>query len=423
MRHSKRKKLSTDDVERALKWYNARGPSLGHQHNDTEPSYVQVPDVGRLRDGEAIYAPEEQVIDLHEYALSSSYGNDGNGSELNNVICEASWISLEGNVVEEVESKGVNFPDASSLNSALLQYFQVITSVMLNDAISNSDRNSLLNDVKTNSKIGALVPFIVNFISTGMQRHSENQALNRRFLCIIDALLINPYLNLSPKPYLSRLVTQLLSTLITDRPNKMAAAAHDNIIKMDHVSYASQILKVALDKWSTPVNQLRQSCYKALTDYLCDPKSSLGSKFGALQALQACGPSALHECVLPNMDQILENLETKIHDWNHPSTNGHGTTGKFDKDKIHSLNLMKGTLLIAARTMIESKPGSIPYSSLYYHFGDSLSCVNLHILEPKVPSVGVEQPVKRKRVLQTSVQRSKKQKLAAHFSCSINSVL
>ena len=163
------------------------------------------------------------------------------------VICEASWISLEGNVIEEVDNaKGVNFPDASNLNSALLQYFQVITSVVLNDSISNSDRNSLMNDVKTNSKIGALVPFIVNFISNGMQRHSENQALNRRFLAIIDALLINPYLNLSPKPYLSRLVTQLLSTLITDRPNKIKDTAHDNIIKMDHVSYASQILKVAV---------------------------------------------------------------------------------------------------------------------------------------------------------------------------------
>ena len=183
-----------------------------------------------------------------------------------------------------------------------------------------------------------------------------------------------------------------------------------------------------LDKWSTPVNQLRQSCYKALTEYLCDPKSSLGSKYGALQALQACGPSALHECVLPNIDKILDNLETKIHDCsNKPSTNGHGETGgKFDKDKIHSLNLMKGALLISARTMIESKPGSIPYSSLYNHFGDSLSCGNLHILEkPKMPSSGSgEQPaVKRKRVVQTSVQRSKKQKLLAHFSCSINSVL
>ena len=102
---------------------------------------------------------------------------------------------------------------------------------------------------------------------------------------------------------------------------------------------------------------MRQSCYKALTEYLCDPKSSLGSKYGALQALQACGPSALHECVLPNMDKILENLETKIHDCsNQPSTNGHGATGKFDKDKIQSLNLMKGSLLISARTLIESKP-------------------------------------------------------------------
>ena len=61
MRHSKRKKLSTEDVERALKWYDAP-PSLGHQHNESDPSYVQVPDVGRLRDGEAIFAPEEQVI-------------------------------------------------------------------------------------------------------------------------------------------------------------------------------------------------------------------------------------------------------------------------------------------------------------------------------------------------------------------------
>ena len=189
-----------------------------------------------------------------------------------------------------------------------------------------------------------------------------------------------------------------------------------------------------LEKWSTPVNQLRQSCYKALTEYLCDPKSSLGSKYGALQALQACGPSALHECVLPNMDKILENLETKIHDCsNQPSTNGHGATGKFDKDKIQSLNLMKGSLLISARTLIESKPevhqltGST-YSSLYNHFGDSLSCIKLHILEkPKIlksaTSAGTEQTVKRKRMVQTSVQRSKKQRLSAHFSCSINSVL
>ena len=61
MRHSKRKKLSTEDVERALKWYDAP-PSLGHQHNESDPSYVQVPDVGRLRDGEAIFAPDEHVI-------------------------------------------------------------------------------------------------------------------------------------------------------------------------------------------------------------------------------------------------------------------------------------------------------------------------------------------------------------------------
>ena len=61
----------------------------------------------------------------------------------------------------------------------------------------------MLSDVKTNSKIGALVPFIVSFIANGMQKHSENQVLIKRLLCLCEALFLNPHLNLSPKPYVS----------------------------------------------------------------------------------------------------------------------------------------------------------------------------------------------------------------------------
>ena len=37
-----------------------------------------------------------------------------------------------------------------------------------------------------------------------MQKHSENQVLIKRLLCLCEALFINPHLNLSPKPYVSK---------------------------------------------------------------------------------------------------------------------------------------------------------------------------------------------------------------------------
>ena len=93
--------------------------------------------------------------------------------------------------------------------------------VVLTDANAGAEiRKALIEDVKTNSKIGPLLPLLVTFVGNGIQRHSENQTLVKRLLVLIEALFINPYLNMSPKPYLSHLVTALLSILITDRSNR-----------------------------------------------------------------------------------------------------------------------------------------------------------------------------------------------------------
>ena len=123
MRHSKRKRLSTEDVERALKWYDAP-PTLGHQFNEADPSYVQVPDVGRrLSNGETIYAPDEQVIDLHDFSLKPEAHEN-----LEHLSCEATWVSLEGNLVEDTL---MNFPESSH------QYYQALTGVILNDTTAD----------------------------------------------------------------------------------------------------------------------------------------------------------------------------------------------------------------------------------------------------------------------------------------------
>ena len=61
----------------------------------------------------------------------------------------------------------------------------------------------IIADVRTNPKIGTLLPWLVCFIRNGMQRHCENKTLMFRLLSLLQAVFSNSTLNLSPKPYVS----------------------------------------------------------------------------------------------------------------------------------------------------------------------------------------------------------------------------
>ena len=67
-----------------------------------------------------------------------------------------------------------------------------------------------------------------------------------------------------------------------------------------------------LNRWATPVNQLRSQTHRALREYLKDEKISYSSHYGALCALIALGPAVLDECLLPQMDQYLNNTKEKV---------------------------------------------------------------------------------------------------------------
>ena len=132
---------------------------------------------------------------------------------------------------------------------------------------------------------------------------------------------MNKYLNLYPKPYLSHLVTAILSSLKTDRGRPLQLS-HQNghhgrgiytdagggedlydETKIEHVPMAANILRYALDRWSTPVNLLRGQTLKALVVQFNDAGLSFVSHYGALRALIALGPRVIEEQVLPHLDR------------------------------------------------------------------------------------------------------------------------
>ena len=125
------------------------------------------------------------------------------------------------------------------------------------------------------------------------------------------------------------MVSALLSTLIATKDRYSAggendaAQRHQGWPQLEHVNYAAQILKLALEKWGTSVNQLKLQTHKALLAHLSDSKWSIISHHGALTALIALGPQVLETWVLPLMDRYLISLEGKMKEKCQIMSNGH----------------------------------------------------------------------------------------------------
>lgn len=147
--------------------------------------------------------------------------------------------------MHEDDGFSVEFPKSSNLSAPLMQYYNTTTSALLGESeelikvsilvclksffcnfcFSHYETEMLVfqavfDDVSSNPKISALLPFYVSFVRAGIQRQQQQQqqhhqqqlqqqqqhahvspVLMRRLLFFLQALFANPHLNFSPKPY------------------------------------------------------------------------------------------------------------------------------------------------------------------------------------------------------------------------------
>ena len=355
LRHAKRRKLTTKDVNEAFDLYDT-DPVLGHGGSDGS-TYTMLKEnaPNEYENLNILYVPDEKLIDLRTLALAPTPP-----IVASDACIQATWLSVEGHFYpENEEAKPVDFPQQAHVTPALMQYYSTVISVTLGDSEEMMSR--ITKDLEVNTKIGTLLPFIVNFIRNGMQKHCENKVLMRRLLCLLQALFSNSALNLSPKPYLSHLVTALLSSLIVDRPGQQSHHYQQQMngcLNVDHVQHASRILRQVLDRWSTPVNQLRSQTHRALRDYLKEDKISYSSHFGALSAMIALGPDVLEDCLLPQLEKYIQRTREKMQKAEEEQLAAVASFNLKDagfyesaKKKI-TLNLIWGTLIAAARCLI-----------------------------------------------------------------------
>ena len=159
----------------------------------------------------------------------------------------ASWLTVEG-----AAQPGA---DPLTLSPALMQYY----SALVTHVLGGSDKlcTTILRDIRSNTKLAPLLPYLVTFLRQGMKKYPDKPHLTIRLLRLMSAIFSNPHINLSPKPYLSHLVTALLTTIL---------GQEDLSISVDHIPLASSILSLALTRWATPVNQLKSQAFEGVCD-------------------------------------------------------------------------------------------------------------------------------------------------------------
>lgn len=317
MRHAKRRKLNSEDFNKALLWSNVE-PIYGYSSPEPLPSVF-------VKEAE-VFCPEDKEVNLCNLATSLGVFEQPKQPEV-----QAQWIAVEG-VIKTGPTNGPstskkNGGNTSSFND-LMGYYDQVTK-----AILGSDEDLLklaIDDIRRNARIAPLLPYLVNFVCIGVKKLSHDLIQLSKLLHTVRALVSNHSLYLGPKPYLHLLVEAVLYCILEP------LAASINPIN-DHWTLrdtAAQLLARIIREWSTPVNNLKDEVLSTLEDSFKDLTKPFCSHYGAAVAVTALGIKSIRERIYPHLAYYWPHLTTALEDCTYISAQV-----KADAQKVH------GTLL------------------------------------------------------------------------------
>uniref|UniRef100_A0A671M9L4 TAF6-like RNA polymerase II p300/CBP-associated factor-associated factor 65 kDa subunit 6L n=1 Tax=Sinocyclocheilus anshuiensis TaxID=1608454 RepID=A0A671M9L4_9TELE len=364
MRHAKRRKLSVEDFNRALRWSNTE-TVCGYGAQDALPFRP-------LKEGELFFV-EDREINLVELALAT---NIPKGCAETMVRVHVSYLDGKGNL----EPQGTVPTAVQSLSEDLLKYYQQITRAILGED-PHLMKVALL-DLQSNSKIAALLPYFVYVIS-GVKSVSHDLDQLNRLLHMVKSLVQNPYL------YLGSYVRSLVSSVMYCILEPLAASINPLNDHWTLRDYAALLLSHIFWTHGDLVSGLYHQILLSLQKVLSDPVRPLCSHYGAVVGLHALGWKAVERVLYPHLPAYWANLQAVLDDYSvsnaQVKADGHKVYGAILVAVERLLKMKALSLTLAAEGGCAGLPAGCPweewtpvslpamYCELYSFFGDSLA--------------------------------------------------
>ncbi|KAL2079316.1 hypothetical protein ACEWY4_025060 [Coilia grayii] len=323
MRHAKRRKLTVEDFNKALRWANVDAV-CGYGSQEPMPFRP-------AKEGELFFV-EDRDVNLVELALAT---NIPKGCAETMVRVHVSYLDGKGNL----EPQGTVPGAVQSLSEDLLKYYQQITRAILGED-PHLMKVALL-DLQSNSKIAALLPYFVYVIS-GVKSVSHDLEQLNRLLHMVRSLVQNPYL------YLGSYVRSLVSSVMYCILEPLAASINPLNDHWTLRDYAALLLSHIFWTHGDLVSGLYHQILLSLQKVLSDPVRPLCSHYGAVVGLHALGWKAVERVLYPHLPAYWANLQAVLDDYSVSNAQV-----KADGHKVY------GAILVAVERLLKMKALSL----------------------------------------------------------------
>ncbi|KAJ3158730.1 hypothetical protein HDU86_002695 [Geranomyces michiganensis] len=328
MRHGKRVRLTSDDLNHALRVRNV------------EPTYGW--SAGKASKFQLITQGTQQIyyVDEHELDLEDMLNGPLPPVPLD-VAYTAHWLAIEGvqpSIVQNpspAEISARHFAPSTialhattaALSHGLLQhpsmhrtpndalikstltkelqlYFEKVTEAVV--STSEELRALAVQSIAKDPGIQPLLPYIVQFISEQVSQNVRKLHITHAMMRLTRALLDNS--NLFVEPYLHQLIPNILTCIVAKR-------LCDDPTTQDHWAlrrYAALLASHICTTYGVTYQSLQPRVTKTLLRAFIDPVKPLSTAYGGLLGIKALGEEAVRILLVPNLPMFGERIKAVL---------------------------------------------------------------------------------------------------------------
>ncbi|KAG0164232.1 hypothetical protein DFQ28_007295 [Apophysomyces sp. BC1034] len=316
MRHSKRSKLTVDDMNAALRVKNVE-PLYGYACGDA-PNFRKTTTAASSHD---LYFAEDEEVDfdtilnkpLPKIPLDVSF--------------TAHWLAIEGvqpaipqnptpsdakaelltkRTKSHTVSNGISTDQVDVkplvkhvLSKELQMYFERITEAVLSE--DERLRSQAFESLRLDPGLHQLLPYFVQHIHKKVTQNHKNIDILEAMLSMAQSLLNNKHLFV--EPYLHQLIPPILSCLV-------GRTICENPQLQDHWATrhrAATLIATICNQYGKAYHTLKPRITKTLLRAFLDPAKPLTTQYGAIIGLYQLGPEVTRVLIAPNVKFYGEN--------------------------------------------------------------------------------------------------------------------
>lgn len=345
MRHSKRKLLTTGDVNNALKVLNIE-PLYGY--DQSQPLvfkealfgaggqtlyYIDDNEVEfeKLINQELPKIPRQTTFTAHWLAIEGvqpTIPQNPLASEVKNlppIVRGAISSVLSNDLLNSAASGNDDAKDPETrqkkkedkdvdvkplvkhvLSKELKLYFDKVVEVLISTAPEKESlREAALSSLRTDPGLHQLVPYFIQFVAEQVTNQLRNIDILITMLDVISALYDNKTIFLAP--YVHALMPCILTLLLAKRIGAPLKDTSDEAAVLEILKgqfavreFASLLLEHVINSYGSSYSTLKPRVTRTLLRALLDPTKPVGTHYGALLGLEKLGPEVIKLVLVGN---------------------------------------------------------------------------------------------------------------------------